>query len=54
MYAQGSKRLGSTLTEANVAQLVGFGDLKNMVYGVWNVVPSEIVNTDEQWCSVEE
>lgn len=47
MYAQGSQRLGSSLTEANVAQLVRFGDSENMVYGVWNVVPSEIVNTDD-------
>ena len=53
MYAQGSKRLGSALTEANVAQLVRFGDSENMVYGVWDVVPSKIVNTEDN-CSVEE
>jgi len=47
MYAQGSKRLGSSLTEANVAQLLRFSDLKNMVYGIWNVMPCEIVDADD-------
>ena len=46
MYAQGSKCLSSSLTEADVAQFVRFGNLKNMIYGVWNVVPCEIVDTN--------
>ena len=47
MYAEGGKSLGSPLAEGNVVQLVRFGDLEHMVYGVWNVVSCEIVNTDD-------
>lgn len=47
MYAQSSKGLGSSLTEANVAQLVGFSDLEDMAYRIWDVVPCEIVNAND-------
>lgn len=56
MYAQGSKRLGSPLAKANVTQLCGFSNLENVIYGIWNVVPREIIDANngvvQRWSDV--
>ena len=45
MDTQGGESLCSSLTEPDIADLSSLGNLQNMVYGIGNVVPSEIVNT---------
>jgi len=44
MNTQRSKGLRCPLAEANIAQGWGFGDVKDIMYGIWNVVPGEIVD----------
>jgi len=46
MNTQRSKGLRCPLAEANIAQGRGFGDVKDIMNGIWNVVPGEIVNAE--------
>jgi len=47
MDTQSGESLSSSLTEPDIADLSSLGNLQNVVYGIGNVVPSEIVNTRE-------
>jgi len=41
---QGSKGLSSALTETDVAETGCTGDLENMFYRVWDVVPRKVID----------
>jgi len=43
VYTQRSESLRRSLTEADIAQLISFSDIKDMVNRIWNIVPCKVV-----------
>ena len=43
MDAESSKRLRGTLTETHIAETCTFGDVKNVLDRIRNIVPSKVI-----------
>lgn len=48
MDAKGREGLCCALAEADIAQLLGLGDVQDIMYGVRDIVPCKIVYTENR------